>query len=462
MRRAAAIALALAAALLAAHVSIVRCTVIAPPSIAMPQVAPAHVWTRVRAGVREVHLEGSPEAIGAAHARLLRAEMIAVESQLWGDFERYVPLGLARVGIQDWSRLRYRHVDRGIPGPRRRELAAEALAFEPDPFDSHMPTYQRMVFLHALYDIALSFEHSPLVGCTSFALDPSRTTDGHTLVARAFDFEAGDAFDRGKAVFFVREEGAVPFASVAWPGLVGVVTGMNAEGVFVAVHGARAREPSSDGIPVTFSVREALSRAHDTQEAVAILGAQAVMVSHLVFVADAAGHFAVVERAPGAPAFVRSSDRSTAVTNHFEGALAADPKNLRVREVTSTVARRRRADELLGRVAPGSARPEDVLAILRDHGCAGDGACPPGDRRAIDALIATHGVVADTTGGVLWVSAGPHLSGAFVRFDVRRAFSAPEAPDRGTQGQDRGATEPDQGAETMPPDGTLGRLPADR
>jgi hypothetical protein len=423
VRRLLLVLFALAFALVLAHVAIRWSTTVRPPPVELPPVASLRAWTRVRAGVRAVHLEGSPEAIGEAQSTLLRDRMVAVENQLFGDFEHYVPLWLARLGIEDMSRLRYRHVERGIPEPRRRELAAQAMAFQPDPFASHLPTYHRMVFLTALYDIALSVEHSPLIGCTSIGVDPGHTADGHAFVARAFDFEAGDVFDREKVVFLVHEDGAIPFASVAWPGLVGVVTGMNAAGVFLDVQGARAGEPTADGEPVVLSTRDALAHAHDAAEAVAILRAQPVMVSHLVFVADGGGHFAVVERAPGVPAYVRESRENVAVTNHFEGPLATDPKNVRVREVTSTVARRRRADELLARIAPHSARPEDVLAILRDHRCVGDEGCALGDRRAIDALIATHGVVGDATARVLWVSAGPHLSGRFVRFDLDRLLS---------------------------------------
>ena len=42
---------------------------------------------------------------------------------------------------------------------------------------------------------------------------------------------------------------------------------------------------------------------------------------------------------------------------------------------------------------------------------------------AVHALIATHGVVMDTTARVLWVSESPHLLGRFVGFDLRRALS---------------------------------------
>jgi hypothetical protein len=385
---------------------------------------------RRRAGLREVYLEGSPEAIGVQHARFLRDRMFANESDLWSEYERHVPWWLVRMGILDWSRWRYRKIDRTIPAARTRELAAEVAALGSDPFENRMATYQRMVFLHSLYDIALSLEHSPLIGCTSFALAPGSTADRHVLVARAFDFEAGEAFDRDKAVFLVRENGAIPFASVAWPGFVGVVTGMNLEGVVLVVHGARAGEPATDGIPVAFSVREALAHAHDTNEAVSILQAQSVLVSHIVFVADARAHFAVVERAPHTAAFVRETSDSMGVTNHLEGPLANDPKNLRVLATTTTRARRARIDELLAHLAPGTATPASALAMLRDHRCAGNEACPAGDRRAIDAFIATHGIVADATSATLWVSAGPKLSGNFVRLEMRALFAPDYDPTR--------------------------------
>jgi isopenicillin-N N-acyltransferase-like protein len=411
-----------------------------PPSVSVTADLPTEAggirrlgssYARVRDGVREVYLTGSPEQIGATQARLNYDHMVKNEGDLWHQFAHFVPVWPARALMMDLSRLRYRHVDLGFPEPRRREIAAEAKAFDPDPFESELPTYQRMVFLHSLYDIALSFEHSPLIGCSTFGLGPEATKDGHTLFARAFDFEAGDVFDRDKAVYFVRGDGVIPFASVAWPGLIGVMSGMNVEGVAVVVHGARARTPLTEGEPVVFMLREVLERAHDTSEAIAILKGQTVMVSHIVIVADAHGHFAAVERAPGVEAFVHDQWKDTnrvGVTNHFEGPLADDPKNQAVRASTTTLPRRARLDEMLAEVGPHTADVSRMVDMLRDHQCAGGIACDLGDRRAIDALIATHGIVADTTDKVLWVSAGPHLSGHFVRFDLKVELSPDHDP----------------------------------
>ena len=203
---------------------------------------------------------------------------------------------------------------------------------------------------------------------------------------------------------------------------------MNSEGVTVVVHGGRAGDPSTSGMPVAFSLREALAHSRTTREATDILAAQHVMVSHIVFVADAHGSFAVVERAPGMPAYVHTTTSAVGVSNHFEGPLSNDPKDAHVRATTTTLARRARIDELLSKVEPHSATAQTALALLRDHACSGKVNCELGDRRSIDALIATHGIVADTTDRVLWVSSGPHLSGQFVRFDLRELLSADRDP----------------------------------
>jgi isopenicillin-N N-acyltransferase like protein len=427
-----------------AHEALTFATRMTPPDVTLGAVATTdndtirhlgRAYARSRGGIREVYLEGTPEEIGTQQARLNYELMLDNERSLWGDFTHYVPFWPARTLIMDISRYAYRHVDRGFPEPRRREIAAQARAFSPDPFTDELPTYQRMVFLHSLYDIALSFEHSPLIGCSTFLLGPGATKDGHTLLARAFDFEAGDVFDRSKAVFFVREKDAIPFASVSWPGLIGVMSGMNAEGVAVVVHGGRAKEPSSTGEPVVFTIREVLSRAHDTGEAVAILKSQTVMVSHIAIVADASGRFAVVERAPGAEPFAQESfadpDR-VAVTNHFVGPLRDDPKNRAVKAQTSSIDRRERLDEMLATVGSHEADVASAVAMLRDHRCSNGLSCEIGDRRTIDALIATHGIVADTTDKVLWVSAGPHLSGHFTRFDLKTIFAEGHTPETDT------------------------------
>ncbi len=332
----------------------------------------------------------------------------------------------------DLAQARYRNVDLGMGPERVREIAAGALGFQPDPFSRFFPTYQRFLYLNALYDIALSFEGSPLIGCTTFTFNgasaehEARHESGPSgqgaILARAFDFEVDDVFDRRKAIFLVREDGKIPFASVAWPGLVGVVSGMNAEGLAVVVHGGRAGEPRAEGEPVVHALRRVLSDARDVPEAVARLRERSPLVGHLIVLADAAGRTVVVERVPGSEPHVRELPSAAAVTNHFEGPFASDPRNLRVLEKTSTRDRRERGDELVQSLKE-PVGPARAVAMLRDRQRRQRPKLELGDRRAIDALIATHGVVMQTAERLLWVSESPHLLGRFVRFDLTRLLA---------------------------------------
>jgi isopenicillin-N N-acyltransferase like protein len=427
---------------LAAHGAVGVASRIEPPAIAPASGEPGPspidpdlrvlgpAYARHRGKILEVRLAGTPEQMGHQHGRLLYPEMVENEGSLYGELARVVPFPPARGVLLDVALLRFRHIDRGMPDERRREMAAEAQAFAPDPYEGFLPTYHRFAFLHALYDIALSFERSPLIGCTSFALTDGAAADGHVVLARNFDFEAGPLFDEKKAVFLVREDGRIPYASVSWPGLVGTVTGMNAEGLALVVHGGRARHPRAEGEPVLQTLRDLLGRARSTSEALALLGTRAPMVSHLVMLADAGGDVAIAERAPGEPLFVRRGRGKVPLTNHFEGPLADDPANRRVEAVTSTRARRLRLDELL-EALPAGASAEQIVGVLRDRKGLGGSDLALGNRRALDALIATHSVVMDVTARGMWVSEGPHLAGRYVYFDVGRLLGPGFEPGAG-------------------------------
>jgi hypothetical protein len=345
-------------------------------------------------------------------------------------FAHYVPWAPLRWLIVDMARLRFRSIDEAVSAPQRDEIAAQAATFGDDPFASMMSTYQRFVFLHTLYDIMLSFERSPLIGCSSVVLSGEATEGGHTLLARNFDFEGPQILDDRKAVFLVLEEGRIPYASVSWPGFVGSSSGVNLEGVAIVIHGARAGEPRPSGEPVAQTVRDLLGRARSTRAALALLHGRDPMVPHMLLIADGTGDAVVVERVPGREPHVRSaSGGKLPLTNHFEGPSAQDPKNLQVMETTSSVTRRRRLDALLANLEPGRS-VEHLVAILRDKRGADGEELPLGHRSAVDALIATHSIVIDATERVLWVSEGPHAAGRYLRFDLRELL-APNYQPRG-------------------------------
>jgi hypothetical protein len=388
-----------------------------PPLAELPQ-ASAGALARAD-GIWQLTLRGEPAALGAEQARLLRVPMNRIDHALERSFVEHVRLAPARWLLRNLARARMRRIEAQIPAARRRELAAEALAYAPyDPLAAELPTYQRLVTYHALYDLALGFERSPLAGCSAFAVSGAASQDGHLLIGRNFDLDE-DAFDRDKVVARVLEDGKIPFLSVGWPGMTGVVTGLNAAHIFVSVNGARAGEPHATGVPLPFVLRAVLEQARSLDQAVAIALALPVMVPHILLIGDGtSGETVVLERAPDYAEARRSGPGVVIVSNHFRArGLRDDPRNREIERTTSTLARAERLAELL----PPARPPLDhgaAIAILRDHATPGGVALPARDRRAIDAAIATHSVVADVTTGVLYVAQGPHTEGHYVAFTL--------------------------------------------
>ena len=376
-------------------------------------------WMSRERGILELHLVGDPFSLGYSHGRLGTPYLVQIEDYLFGEMRRYVPSSIALGFIKTGVMFKQRNLLDAVPVPLRFEMAGLAEG-QPDGQGDFLPPFQRIVFYHALHDITQTIEHSPLLGCTALAAAGAATPDGHLYVGRNFDFEGPPMFDSDKAVLFFRPQGKLAFASVAWTGMAGVVTGINEAGVYVSVNALRTDDKSDHGLPVELLLRDVLERAHSLDEAIAVAKEHPVLVPDLYLFADGhSGEAAVIERSPTRFEVVRSKD-VIAVANHARTApFAGDKANERLRTHLTSGARQARADELLQRFR-GSLDASGVQQILRDKRGVGDKELGLGNRNALDAIIATHSVVVDVTERVIWVAKGPHALGEYIGFDLRR------------------------------------------
>jgi len=75
--------------------------------------------------------------------------------------------------------------------------------------------------------------------CASFAAWGSRAKGGHVWVGRNFDFPPAKAFFSHQMILVHRRRGKKKtWATVTAPGMIGCITGINEDGVFVSVHDA--------------------------------------------------------------------------------------------------------------------------------------------------------------------------------------------------------------------------------
>ncbi|MGZ5425782.1 MAG: C45 family autoproteolytic acyltransferase/hydrolase, partial [Thermoanaerobaculia bacterium] len=251
--------------------------------------------------------------------------------------------------------------------------------------------------------------------------------DGSLLLARNFDFEGGDIFDRQKLVSVVAPEGKIPYLSVGFSGMLGVVSGFNREGIGVAIQAIAGGETAGSGTPMTLLLADVLRNESTFDGAVARLRAARVFVSDLILLGDArAGRFAVVEKSPSAFAVRETSDASLGATNEAE-----DPAVRRFARPlppgSTSRKRRARLDVLLER-AGGSLDVPSAVAILRDRRGADGRDLGPGNRNAIDASIASHSVVFDLTHRRAWVAAAPHTLGPYAPVDFEAVLASAAGP----------------------------------
>jgi isopenicillin-N N-acyltransferase like protein len=365
---------------------------------------------------------GDAVTIGAEHARLGGFLTQRAEDIMQADFQRRLPAPM-RLILPPILMWQFRHLGHAIPIEQQEELYGFGMTYaDRTPFP--LNAYQRGIYYHGLHDMVQNLVGNPWVdpgiagACTGFGASGSGTTNGHTIVGRNFDFEVVPIFDEEKVIHLYAREGAIPVLSVSWMGMVGVLTGMNAEGIWISLNAAASEGRNRNGPPVSVWVRQILEQAHSIEDVERMLNEAAPMVTDIYIVADGkTGEVVAFER--GQTRVGRRDlrpDGKLAVANHLlSDTFAGDEDDQSMRTYTTTLARHERMQELVDE-APLSV--ERGVEILRDRSGPDGLTLAPGNRNAIDAFIATHSVVADATDRVLWVATAPHTQGAVQSIDL--------------------------------------------
>lgn len=374
-------------------------------------------------GLWVLRLEGSAYEVGRATAALAGRLPADNEAAMEAEFRAHVPNPLAQYLLVRGVPLLARAVAPHVPSPYLEELRGYVDG-TPDPLGWIAPAFTRKLCYHAIHDVGQAMVDSPLLACTGFVAGRERTPDGRWLLARNFDFDGGRIFDEDKAVIYVAREGAIPFVHVGIVGLSGAVSGVNAEGIGVAVLAGASDAGIRPADPMIFVVREILEHARSLDDVRNILDARRGFVSEGILAVDGdAGDGAVFEVTSAEVTRLPFGEdprfgSAIALSNHFRGERRVNDAANHLRRIEGTsVARLARMEELIA-VDRGVIDHDRAVAILRDRAGVGDAPLPHRHEGAINADIASHGVVIDATARTLTVSTYPNLAGAFVRFSL--------------------------------------------
>ena len=388
-------------------------------------------WVGRREGLLTVFLRGSPFEIGYAKAVLLEPQIHTLEDEFLDMIHGYVPQDWKVNLLKNYVLYRNRHLSDFVPLDYRLEMLGASLGC-PDLHPELGNYYNRILNYHAAHDVSYMMIDNPLIaraGCTAFGVWSNATANGHLITGRNFDWEAAEVFSRDRVVILCEPDGGIPFISVSWAGMAGVVSGMNRAGISVTINGAPSSLPGETATPVAIVAREVLQETHNLDEALKIIREAKVFVSTLWLVGSRAdGKFVVVEKTPSATEVREPAGDAIICPNHFETpGLKDDARNTSYMAEATSVARETRLAELL-RQAHGAINVPEAVELLRDRKLTGGKFPGNGHRATLNALIATHATVMDLTAGIFWAASPPRQLGEFVAFDAND-FSR-ELPDR--------------------------------
>jgi hypothetical protein len=379
-------------------------------------------WVARRQGLLTIYLKGPPFELGYANGVLLQPQIHTLENEFIKMIRGYVPNEWAVNALKWYVIYRNRHLTDYVPADYRMEIFGSTVGC-PDRHPEIGPYYNRVLNYHAAHDVSYMMIDNPLVsraGCTSFGAWGSATSNGHLLTGRNFDWEAAEVFSRDRVVVMCEPDNGIPFISLSWAGMAGVVSGMNRVGVSVTVNGAPSSLPRETATPVAIVARDILQKAHNLNESLDILRGAKVFVSTLWLIGSKNdSKFIVVEKTPDATHVREAEGDYIICANHFETpGLRDDFRNQQHIAEATSVSRKTRMTELI-QGANGKIDVSRAVDFLRDRKVPGGTFAGNGNRGSLNALIATHATVMDLTDGIFWAASPPNQIGKFVAFDVQ-------------------------------------------
>ncbi|REC52435.1 acyl-CoA--6-aminopenicillanic acid acyl-transferase [Candidatus Chryseobacterium massiliae] len=379
--------------------------------------------TKNKQQIWELYIQGNPLQLGYNNGALTQNLMQKQEEIFFSKIEGFVPSkfkqNLLRGFLKWYNRKMYLNI--------REDFQAEIYGmsqYSSDKYNFIAPKFLRSMYLHGAHDIGHAMQDLMMVGCTSLAVWNENTEDGDLLIGRNFDFYVGDDFAKNKVIEFVQPEEGIPYLSVTWAGMIGVVSGMNKEGITVTINAGKSKIPLTAKTPISLVTREILQYARTIDEAIAIAKKRKVFVSESILVGSANDKNAVIiEVSPNNLGVYKVENTSRVFcTNHFQSeAYKNDKRNQKHIAESHSEYRYEKLKELLEENK--KLNPEKMAAILRDKSGLKGEKIGFGNEKAINQLLAHHAVIFSPQKKLVWVSANPYQLGEFVCYDLNEIFS---------------------------------------
>jgi isopenicillin-N N-acyltransferase-like protein len=381
-------------------------------------------WFRKsESGLYELYVEGDAFERGVVIGKLTKDLVEHQEVVFTEQIRRLVPSSLYLSILKYFVGWFNRDIDEHITEEYKLEIYGVSKSASPE-FDYIAPPYLRILNYHAAHDIGHALQNMSLVGCSAFATWGDRSADSSLIIGRNFDFYVGDEFARDKIIAFYNPSQGHKFMMVTFGGMTGVLSGMNDQGLTVTINAAKSEIPSGAATPVSIVAREILQYAATIDEAYGIAAKRKMFVSESFMIGSAKdGKAAILEKSPEEQHLYSQSNGELICTNHFQDhVLGGTQLNLDHMKTSASPYRSERLTQLVEKEKKNTVL--NTAAILRNQLGLGDANIGLGNEKAVNQLIAHHGIIFQPEKLKVWVSTAPWQLGKFVCYDLNKIFGS--------------------------------------
>jgi len=371
----------------------------------------------------ELYVEGDPLEIGLAIGSLTDSILKNQERIFFSSINNRIPSKFKQRILRSFLKWFNRKLYLNVPDEYQTEIYGISQYTSHD-YDNIAPRYLRSLYLHASHDIGHALQDLALVDCSSFAAWDEKSEDGSLILGRNLDFYTGDDFAKDKIVTFLNPIEGHPFMMVSWAGMIGVISGMNKEGLTVTINSAKSKIPLIAKTPISILAREILQYATNLDEAIAIAKKRKVFVSESIMVGSASdGKAIIIEVAPsGFGVYEALNSNQLICSNHFQSdALKNEDNNqFQIKNGHSKY----RFDRMVQLFDDNpKINPTIASEILRNREGLNNLPLGYGNEKSLNQLLAHHGIIFKPEQRLVWVSANPYQLGEFVCYDLNEIFT---------------------------------------
>jgi len=373
-------------------------------------------------GLWEVFLTGPAFERGVAYGSLIKEPIQYQEKVFVNSINKVVPSEFYQWFLKNLIYFFHADINSYVSEKLKNEILGVSLSFS-DEYDYIGKKYMRILAYHAAHDLGHALNNYSLVGCTSFSAWGNNTKDGNIIHARNFDFYFGDDFAKEKVLLMVQPDSGYAFISYSWPGMMGVVSGMNEEGLAVTINASMSSPPTSAKLPISILVRETLQFSKNLEDAKNYINAKEIFVSESIMISSANDNKTIIIEKTPEKTDVFSDNELIICSNHFQSSTFLN-NSINIKNIKNTDSKHRynRVNELIKKNSILDIKTS--IKILRDREGLNNKKIGFGNCHAINQLLAHHGIVFEPNKKNVWISTPPYQLGDFICYNLDSIFSS--------------------------------------